>query len=82
VNKISYLDIMHMLRMVIICMIIKELQRYFSKFVEQEFQSISPSSLKCLFVCLFVCFHGRPRQATGVLQPAGLLYRPLWTLKL
>jgi hypothetical protein len=22
-----------------------------------------------------VCFHGRPRQATGVLQPAGLLYR-------
>jgi hypothetical protein len=25
--------------------------------------------------CLFVCFHGRPRQVTGVLQPAGLLYR-------
>jgi hypothetical protein len=33
----------------------------------------------CLFVCLFV---GRPRQATDVLQPAGLLYRPLWTLQL
>jgi hypothetical protein len=31
---------------------------------------------------LFVCFHGRPRQATDVLQPAGLLYRPLWTFKL
>jgi hypothetical protein len=30
------------------------------------------SSCVCL---LFVCFHGRPRQATGVLQPAGLLYR-------
>jgi hypothetical protein len=28
------------------------------------------------------CFHGRPRQATDVLQPAGLLYRPLWTFKL
>jgi hypothetical protein len=33
----------------------------------------------CLFVCLFV---GRPRQATDVLQPAGLLYRPLWTFQL
>jgi hypothetical protein len=33
-----------------------------------------------VLVCLlFVCFHGRPRQATDVLQPAGLLYRPLWT---
>jgi hypothetical protein len=31
---------------------------------------------------VFVCFPGRPRQATGVLQPAGLLYRPLWTLQL
>jgi hypothetical protein len=31
---------------------------------------------------LFVCFHGRLRQATGVLQPAGLLYRPLWTFQL
>jgi hypothetical protein len=30
----------------------------------------------------FVCFHGRPRQATGVLQSAGLLYRPLWTFQL
>jgi hypothetical protein len=29
-----------------------------------------------------VCFHGRPRQATGVLQPAGLLYRPLWMFQL
>jgi hypothetical protein len=35
-----------------------------------------------LFVCLFVCFHGRPRQATDVMQPAGLLYRPLWTFQL
>jgi hypothetical protein len=34
------------------------------------------------FVCLYVCFYGRPRQATGVLQPAGLLYRPLWTFQL
>jgi hypothetical protein len=25
-----------------------------------------------------VCLNGRPRQATDVLQPAGLLYRPLW----
>jgi hypothetical protein len=34
-------------------------------------------------VCLFVCFLGRPRQATDVLQPAGLLYRPLlWTFQL
>jgi hypothetical protein len=30
---------------------------------------------------LFVCFHGRPRQATDVLQHAGLLYRPLWTFQ-
>jgi hypothetical protein len=29
-----------------------------------------------------VCFHGRPRQATDVLQPAGLLYRPIWTFQL
>jgi hypothetical protein len=29
-----------------------------------------------------LCLHGRPRQATGVLQPAGLLYRPLWTFQL
>jgi hypothetical protein len=34
-----------------------------------------------MFVC-FVCFHGRPRQATDVLQPAGLLYRLLWTFQL
>jgi hypothetical protein len=33
-------------------------------------------------VCLFVCFLGRPQQATDVLQPAGLLYRPLWTYQL
>jgi hypothetical protein len=33
----------------------------------------------CLFVCLFV---GRPWQATDVLQPAGLLHRPLWTFQL
>jgi hypothetical protein len=33
-------------------------------------------------VCLFVCFCGLPRQATDVLQPAGLLYRPLWTFQL
>jgi hypothetical protein len=33
-------------------------------------------------VVWFVCFHGRPRQATGVLQPAGLLYRPLWTFQI
>jgi hypothetical protein len=31
---------------------------------------------------LFVGFHWRPRQSTGVLQPAGLLYRPLWTFQL
>jgi hypothetical protein len=30
-------------------------------------------------ICLFV---GRPWQATDVLQPAGLLYRPLWTFQL
>jgi hypothetical protein len=35
-----------------------------------------------VMVCLFVCFHGRPRQATDVLQPTGLLYRPLWTFHL
>jgi hypothetical protein len=35
-----------------------------------------------LFVYLFVYFHGRPRQATDVLQPVGLLYRPLWTFQL
>jgi hypothetical protein len=29
--------------------------------------------------CLYV---GRPRQATDVLQPAGLLYCPLWTFQL
>jgi hypothetical protein len=33
----------------------------------------------CLLFCLFV---GRPRQATAVLQPAGLLYRPLWAFQL
>jgi hypothetical protein len=32
--------------------------------------------------CLFVCFRECPRQATGVLQPAGLLYCPLWTFQL
>jgi hypothetical protein len=37
---------------------------------------------KKMFVCLFVRFHGRPRQATDVLQAAGLLYRPLWTFQL
>jgi hypothetical protein len=39
--------------------------------------------LQC-YICpqKFVCFHGRPQQATGVLQPAGLLYRPLWTFQL
>jgi hypothetical protein len=36
----------------------------------------------CLFVFVFVCFHGRPRKATDVLQPAGLLYRPLLTFQL
>jgi hypothetical protein len=29
-----------------------------------------------------VCLNGRPRQATDVLQPADLLYRPLWTFQL
>jgi hypothetical protein len=29
-----------------------------------------------------VLFVGRPWQATDVLQPAGLLYRPLWTFQL
>jgi hypothetical protein len=33
-------------------------------------------------ICLFVCFHGRPRQATDALQPAGLLYLPLWMFQL
>jgi hypothetical protein len=33
-------------------------------------------------VCLSVCFPGRPRQATGVLRPVGLLYRLLWTFQL
>jgi hypothetical protein len=31
---------------------------------------------------LFVCFPGLPRQAMGVLKPAGLFYRPLWTFQL
>jgi hypothetical protein len=31
---------------------------------------------------VYVVVHGRPRQATGLLQPAGLLYRPLWTFQL
>jgi hypothetical protein len=39
---------------------------------------LQPSFIKYLFVC----FHGRPRQATDVVQPAGLLYRPLWTFQL
>jgi hypothetical protein len=34
------------------------------------------------FEYTFVCLHGRPRQATDVLQSAGLLYRPLWTFQL
>jgi hypothetical protein len=29
-----------------------------------------------------VVVHGCLRQATGVLQPAGLSYRPLWTFQL
>jgi hypothetical protein len=33
-------------------------------------------------VFCFVLFFGRPWQATDVLQPAGLLYRPLWTFQL
>jgi hypothetical protein len=37
------------------------------------------SKADTLFV---VCLHGCPRQATDVLQPAGLLYRPLWTVQL
>jgi hypothetical protein len=39
----------------------------------------------CEAVCdyyLFVCLRGRPRQATDVLQPAALLYRPLWAFQL
>jgi hypothetical protein len=39
------------------------------------------SSLAYL-VLLFVCYCGRSRQAMDVLQPAGLLYRPLWTFQL
>jgi hypothetical protein len=35
-----------------------------------------------LFVCFFLSFFGRTRQATDVLQPAGLLYRPFWTFHL
>jgi hypothetical protein len=35
-----------------------------------------------LITPVFVCFPGRPRQVTDVLQPAGLLYRPLWTFQL
>jgi hypothetical protein len=31
---------------------------------------------------LFVCFHGHLWQAPDVPQPAGLLYRPLWTFQL
>jgi hypothetical protein len=30
----------------------------------------------------FVCFSGCTRQATDVLQPAGLLYRPVWMFQL
>jgi hypothetical protein len=33
-------------------------------------------------VVVVVVVVGRPRQATGVLQPVGLLYRPLWTFQL
>jgi hypothetical protein len=40
------------------------------------------SNFPVISICLFVCSHGRPRQATDVLQPAGLLYRPLWTSQL
>jgi hypothetical protein len=41
------------------------------------------TSWSFLFVCMFVClFNGRPRHATDVLHPAGLLYRPLWTFQL
>jgi hypothetical protein len=36
----------------------------------------------CSGCILFVCFHGRPRQATDVLQHASLLYRPLCTFQL
>jgi hypothetical protein len=32
--------------------------------------------------CFFVCFHGRPRQATDYYSLAGFLYRPLWTFRL
>jgi hypothetical protein len=31
---------------------------------------------------IVVCLRGRPRQAMDVLQPAGLLYRLLWTFQL
>jgi hypothetical protein len=41
-------------------------------------RSLSSAS-SYFFVCLFV---GRPWQATDVLQPAGLLYRPLCTFQL
>jgi hypothetical protein len=34
------------------------------------------------YVGVFVCLFGRPRQAADVLQPAGLLYRPLWMFQL
>jgi hypothetical protein len=35
-----------------------------------------------VFQLFTVYFHGRPRQATDVLQPAGLLYRSLSTFQL
>jgi len=48
----SYFDVIHILRMVTKCRILrrrpdifKEL-RYFSKFVQQEFQNVSPFSLQ------------------------------------
>jgi hypothetical protein len=41
-----------------------------------------PVGTEDIEVFYFVCFHGRPRQATNVLQPAGLLYHPLWTFQL
>jgi hypothetical protein len=34
--------------------------------------------VELMFVCLFVCFHGRPQQA----KDAGLFYRLLWTFQL
>jgi hypothetical protein len=39
-------------------------------------------TLRVRTVRLFVRLKGRPRQATDVLQPAGLLYRPLWMFQL